>query len=460
MIVLINPRYQVSSQPPLGLAYLSAYLKKQGHDNVQIIDTTYEQLESRLDSISSPTLFGMYFMTPYYAGVIKAIGVLKKRFPDVPIIAGGPHPTVNPEDVLKRLQVSVCVRGEGEYTMAELVDAFKERSDLTNLSGIRGISYFDPARNEIVHNEDREPIQDLDEIPFPRRELLPMDHYVQGGTQKGFSYRKLRVTTMITSRGCPFNCSYCQPTVNRIFGKKARFRSVNNVVEEIGQLIRDYSIQGILFSDDTFTCKKKFVMEFCEEILRKKYDIKFAINSRVNTIDDEMLSMLKKAGVETIMFGIESGNQKILDNVRKNITIEQIQNAVTMTKSKDINVYGYFMIGSTEESSDTLKDTFSLVRRLPFDEVQFSMATPYRGTYLFDEASSLDLIPDLSAMEQKGYYSSVAMRSRHLTGNEIKRYYRLFDLYSKYKSIRCILRNPAVIPPIIVNKLFPKLFNR
>lgn len=454
MIVLINPRYQPSFQPPLGLAYVAAYLKKQGYHNVQIIDTTFERLEDRLSLITDPEVFGIYIMTPYYAGAHKTIEFLKKKFSGIPIVAGGPHASVDPEDTLNNLQISICVRGEGEYTFSEVVKAIREGADL---SDIKGISYIDTVQKKIVHTPDREPIQNLDDLPFPGRELLPMNYYLRGGTESAFSYRNIRATTMITSRGCPFNCAFCQPTLNRIFGKKVRFRSVNNVIEEIAHLVRDYSIRGIFFLDDTFTFNKDFVLQFCEEVQRKNFNIQFTINSRINTIDEEMLTALKKTGVVTIMYGVESGNQTVLDNIKKKITVEQIRNTIIATKNKGINVYGYFMIGSPEESASTLKDTFSLVRKLPFDEVQFSMATPYAGTYLYDEAQSLNLIEDPTAMKQNGYFSSTVMRSRYLTVKEIKKYHKYFNLFSRYKSIRNLLvKYPSSIPSFLSNKLFPK----
>lgn len=458
MIILINPRYQISFQPPLGLAYLAAYLKKKGYHDVQIIDTTFERLEEKLTKVTKPTLFGIYIMTPYLMGAYKTTEFLKKRFSGIPIVAGGPYSTVNPNDVLNRLQIPICVRGEGEHTFFELVNAIKNDLDLSN---VYGISYMDLARNKIVHTPNREPIPNLDDLPFPSRELLPMDYYLRGGTQKTFSYQKLRATTMITSRGCPFSCTYCQPTLDLIFGKKIRFRSVDNVIGEIAQLIHDYSIQGIFFVDDTFTYNKSFVIQFCEEVIRRNFNIQFAINSRVDTINEEMLIILKRAGVVTIMYGIESGNQRVLDNIKKKITIEQIRKTIIATKNKGINVYGYFMIGSPEESLSSLKDTFSLARKLPFDELQFSIATPYVGTYLYDEARSSNLIIDSSAMEQSGYFSSVVMKSRYLSTKKIRKFHQYFDLFSKYKSVRnIILKYPTVIPSLLLNKLLLKWIKR
>ncbi len=457
-IVLINPRYERSFQPPLGLAYLAAYLKKQKHLDVQIIDTAFEQLGKRLAKITRPSLFGIYIMTPYYNRAYKTVEILKKRFPGIPIVAGGPHCTINPDSVLNDMQIPICVRGEGEYTFSELVNTIKDGLDL---SKVYGISYMDPKRNQIVHTPNRKPIPDLDDLPFPSRELLPMRKYVSRGTQKPFLYRNIRATTIMTTRGCPFNCTYCQPTLDKIFGKKVRFRSVDNVIEEIAQLINDYSIQGIFIIDDTFTFRKSFVLQFCEEIIRRKFNIKFAINSRVDTIDEEILVSLKKAGVITILYGIESGNQKVLDNIKKKTTIEQIRKTVIATKNKGINVYGYFMIGSPEESISSLKDTFSLAKKLPFDEIQFSMATPYEGTYLHDEACSLNLITNLSVMRRGGYFTSNVMKSRYLSSEEIIKYHRRFMRFSRYKSIKnIILNHPTSLLFLFFNRFLPNWFKR
>ena len=452
MIVLVNPRYRISFQPPLGPAYLAAYLKKHGCDDVLIIDTTFEELDERLARIARPSLFGLYIMTPYLSGASWTIRRLKEKFPGVVIVAGGPHPTVQPDDVITRIGVDVCVRGEAEQTFLELVKAIQNAADL---SRIRGISYMDPAGSKLVHAPRREPIANLDDLPFPARGLLPMARYLRGGTQKTFSYKNIRATTMIASRGCPFGCTYCKPALDLIFGKGVRYRSVANVAEEISQLICDYSVRGIFFVDDTFTCRKSFTMEFCDEVLSRGFDVQFAINSRVDTVNEQMLAALKKAGVVTIMYGIESGSQTVLDNLKKGITVEQIRDTVTATKNMGINVYGYFMIGSPDESASSLKETFNLVRALPFDEVQFSMAAPYAGTHLHDEAMSAGLVEYPPAMEAGGYFSSVVMKSRHLSAGKIRKFHRRLDLYSKYKSLKnLVLRHPLAIPHLLLNRVF------
>ena len=451
--VLINPRYQISHQPPLGLAYIASYLKAGKDNKIHIIDTTFEKLETKLNSVEKPDIFGIYIMTPYYERSVKTIKILRKKFPSVPIIAGGPHPSVDPEGTLEKLKINACVRGEGERTFSEIINSIKESK---NMSDIHGVSFKETPSGKIRHNPNCDPIPDLDNLPFPARNLLPMEDYLRGGTQKVFSYSKIRTTTMITSRGCFFNCAYCQPTLDSIFSKKVRFRSVGNVIEEIKQLITDYSVEGILFADDTFTCNKKFVIQLCEEILHRKIKIKFAINSRVDTVDKEMLIMLKRAGVVTIMYGVESGSQKVLDNIKKRTKVEDIKRAVRITKEQNINVYGYFIIGTPEESVSSLKDTFSLLLRLPFDEVQFSIAAPYFGTYLYESAVSSGLIEDISAMEKDGYFSSVVMRSKYLSSRSIKRFYKYFDILSKYKSIKnIVLKYPTAISSILLNKIFP-----
>jgi radical SAM superfamily enzyme YgiQ (UPF0313 family) len=393
-------------------------------------------------------------MTPYFEKAYHTIVYLKKNYPQSIIVAGGPHATIAPEDTLKRLPVSFCLRGEGEVTFYHLVKGIYEEKDISSL---KGISFFDPHSQKIIHNKDPDPLPDIDQFPFPARALLPMDLYIKGGTQKTFSYKKIRATTIITSRGCPYNCSFCQPTIRCIFGNKVRFRSVDNVIEEIEFLERTYGIQGLFILDDTFTWNKKFVFAFCEEILKRKIHLTIAINSRVDTIDEDILPVLKKAGVGTIMYGIESGNQEILDNLKKRITIEQIKKAVNLTKKNKINVYGYFMIGSPLESLSTLLQTFYLALRLPFDEIQFSMAAPYFGTHLFRQVESSNLLTAKKALETDGYFTSAAMDSHFLTSRQIKGYYRFFDLYAKFKSLKnLIIKNPGALSSLIKYRILKK----
>jgi anaerobic magnesium-protoporphyrin IX monomethyl ester cyclase len=448
------------------MGYVAAYLKSRHITEVRIIDTTFENLDERLTQMThshdtgkntSPLIVGIYIMTPYMKKAGDTIVHVKKRFPGSVIVTGGPHPTIAPEEVLQRFPVDVCVRGEGEKTFSRLVASLIKQEDFTH---IPGISLKDPGTGKIRHNPGAEPVEDINTLPFPARELLPMEYYLKGGTQKTFSYKKIKATTMITSRGCPHNCSYCQPTLRTIFGKRVRFRSVENVMEEIEVLISTYGIQGLFILDDTFTCNKKFVAGFCNEILKRNIHLSIAINSRVDTINEGMLDLLKEAGIETIMFGIESGSRKVLDNLQKGTTLEQINNAVLWTKKRGIRVYGYFIIGSPMESRETLEQTFSLVKRLPFDEVQFSMAAPYKGTHLYEQAHTMDLCTGAELLEEKGYFSAATMKSLFLTPEEIQKYHRRFTRYARFKSVRNLLKHPGAIPSLFMNRILGTLVHR
>ncbi|MBN1697532.1 MAG: radical SAM protein [Spirochaetales bacterium] len=441
----------------MGLAYIAAYLLSKNIDDVAIIDMTFQDIDEALSTLDEPVVFGMYLMTPYLKRAGRVMGKIKSAFPDIPIVAGGPHSSVTPEDVLERFPVAACVRGEGEVTFHEIVAALHNnegRSPSGAFSGIRGVTYRDHHTNTIIHNPDRPPVSDLDTLPFPARDLLPMRYYLKGGTQKTFSYRNIRATTIITSRGCPHDCSFCQPTLRTIFGKRVRFRSIANVMEEIGCCVEKYSLGGLFILDDTFTCRKQFVLDFCVSLKEKGITVKIAINSRVDSVDGEMLESLKQAGVVTVMYGIESGNREILDDINKGITPEQIERAVRLTKEKGIGVYGYFMIGSPLESTSTLRETFRLARRLPFDEVQFSMAAPYRGSGLHEKAKTMNLIVDERSMESDGYFSAASMRTLHLSSGEVKRYHTLLNLYSRYKSLKnLLLRHPGAVPSLVANRI-------
>lgn len=458
MILLINPRFEVSYQPPLGLAYLAASLQAASAGEVRIIDTTFTPLQAALADAPEPAVVGVYVMAPYLRHAQRTVAEVRERFGDVPIVAGGPYPTVQPEEAIQRLGIRYVVRGEGERTFPELIGALRSGADP---AAVAGVSYRPAPDAAVVHNADRPPVADLDALPFPARQLLPMDRYLRGGTQKAFSYRGIRATTMLTSRGCPYRCTYCQPTIDRLFGRVVRRRSAESILAEIEHLRRDYGVRGIFFVDDTFTCRRSAVLEFCDELHRRRLGVRLAINARVDTVDPELLAALKRAGGMTVMYGIESGNQRVLDDIHKRTTVKQIRQAVRWTHRAGLAVYGYFMIGSCEETPETIAQTFALARALPFDEVQFSMAAPYAGTYLHEQATALGLVADAESMETEGYFSRASMRSRHMSAEAIRCFHGRLDRYAKAKSLANLLRHsPGALPAVLANRVLPRWFAR
>lgn len=368
-----------ATYPPLGLCYIAAVLEKNGHE-VRIIDgealgLSREEL-GRTIRQQHPDLVGVTSITPKYKMMLETIKIAKEVAADAPIVVGGPHVSLLPQKTMEEIpEIDFVVRSEAEYTVLELVDALENGKPF---SDIRGLLYR--SDGEIKINPPREFIENLDELPFPARHLLPdPDVY-----KSAFRYKKLPMTTMITSRGCPFNCLFC----DRVFGKKYRTHSPSYVVAEIEHLVSKYGIREIHFVDDLFLLSPERTKEICKLIEERGMDISWSCNGRINVLHKykELIPIIKKAGCWYISFGLESGNQKVLDFIRKKITLEQTRDVIKWVHDAGIMTRGFFMIGHPVDTKETIRDTINFAKSLPLDGVQFSVTLPYPGTELYDVA--------------------------------------------------------------------------
>ncbi|MCC6028100.1 MAG: B12-binding domain-containing radical SAM protein, partial [Archaeoglobus sp.] len=300
MITLVNPSAKVEvvktleiSTPPLGLGYLASVLRERGF-KVRIIDDLVENLNFSdfLKKIKDSLIVGITSTTPTFKSALEYAKKIKKAFPDIFVILGGVHVSFEPEKALKNEFVDAVCIGEGERTIVELAERVESGRDLEDVKGI----YF-KKEDKIVKNPPREFIQDLDSIPFPAFDLMPLEKYSLLG-------ERLEVFPMITSRGCPFSCRYCSSSL--FMGRRFRARSAKNVADEIEWLVNDFNARHIAFGDDTFTLSKKRVAEICKEIKSRKLDITWSCSSRIDTIDRELLEIMKSAGCSAIYYGIES----------------------------------------------------------------------------------------------------------------------------------------------------------
>jgi SAM-dependent methyltransferase len=263
---------------------------------------------------------------------------------------GGPHVTLAAQDTLEHFDdVDIIVRGEGELTIVEIMDCLNNDGDLGE---VLGISYRD-TRGHIVHNANRPLIQDLDELPLPARHLLPMERYTRTlDTPQGY----LPLTTIYTSRGCPYRCSFCSTTL--VWGKRWRARSSLKIIEEIETLSRDYGVRAFWFVDDAFTVQRRRVIEFCDLILERGLDIYWTCESRVDVVDYDLLSKMQSAGCCHISYGIESGSQHILDKaVKKGITLTQAENMSRWCSELGIKQRAFFSFSYPDETMEDVKET-------------------------------------------------------------------------------------------------------
>jgi radical SAM superfamily enzyme YgiQ (UPF0313 family) len=383
-VLLINPPYFNSKYkfiglvaPPLGLAYIAAVLEENSID-VMIIDAaalemSWETLESEIRRIS-PQLVAITALTPTISNALKTAELTKKTCPQAIVVMGGYHPTFNNREILGKAYVDIVVMGEGEYTFLDLVKTLSEGGDLKK---VRGIAY------DNLVTSARPLICDLDEIPFPARHLLPMDHYK-------ILNMKLHTTTMISGRGCPMQCSFCSSAA--MHGNKLRIRSPENVVDEMEHLIEDHEAGMIAFMDDTFTLKPSRVSEICDEIKKRDINVYWGCTTRADTLSRKLLHKMSDSGCITMFLGVESADQQQLDRVNKQMTVDKIRRAFTIARENDIRTIASVVLGMPGDTRKSIERTIKFVIELKPSYALFSLATPYPGTKFYQEAVHNNLI--------------------------------------------------------------------
>ncbi len=380
-VALIFPRFRYpSGDPPMGVAYLAALAEAEGVE-VDVLDCTFQSdplayLEERL-SRKSYDLVGLSLMTVMLQDTRRLLPVVRRLQPKAKVILGGPHPTVEPESSLQLPGVDAVVLGEGEATWREILQAGGK------LEGIAGV--WTRRGDEVIKTPPRAPLASLDELPLPAWHKLEMRRYMRSWFQLDAVGPNLTGTSIMASRGCPFHCSYCQPTLKRLFGPKVRWRSVPHVLNELEVLQARYRPHGLMWLDDTFTVNKKWVHELCEGVRTRKLHFLWGCNMRADTVTRDLLADMQSAGLVMVHLGIESGSQRVLDEIyRKGITLEQVHQAVAEAKSLGLYVRGYFMLGAPTETVDEILATIRLACELDLDDASFSLTTPFPHTYLWD----------------------------------------------------------------------------
>lgn len=380
-ILFVNPPGEFQNPVlPLGLASIAAYLQSKDADlEVSIIDAWAEKIGlpelAERTAQSQADIVGIYIASPRYDDSKQAIEACRKALPDSLIIAGGPHPSAVPEETLKDItQLDICCIGEGEETMYQLAQAVKNN---TPLYQVDGIALRNKKNGEIIFTNARSFIENLDSLPFPARELFPLDKYK---VQPPLG-RKKPYFSMITSRGCPYQCAFCTKAV---FKTKYRARSAKNICDEIEYLISKYGAKEIQFYDDDFTLDMKRAEEICDEILKRNIKIRWACSTRVDQISENLLKKMKAAGCWHVMYGVESGNQKILDSIKKGFTVEQIIKAFELTRKIGMQTFCSVIYGLPGETKETLKETFDLVKKLRPNFYSGGSLRIFPGSYIFE----------------------------------------------------------------------------
>lgn len=387
-IMSCNPDFieqERGHNPPLGLLYLAGYLEKFSGFDIQVLDCQVEEMNyakvAQTIKERKPDVIGITAMTFTLIDVLKVVKIAKQASPEVKIVLGGPHPHIYPQETINLPGVDFVILGEGEISFLELLNCLNKK-EYERLYQVKGLVFKN--NGQIVNNGFREPLRDLNQLPFPARHLTPYQKY------SSILAKKNPVTTMITSRGCPYQCIFCdRPNLGKLF----RARSAENVVDEMEECQR-MGIKEILIYDDTFTVGKQRVLDICSEIQKRKLNISWDIRARVDTVNEQMLKELKKAGCQRIHYGVEAGTQKILKVLNKGITLEQAENAFKLTKKIGIRTFAYFMIGSPQETKEDILETINFAKKLNPDFVQITITSSFPATKLYELALEKKMFAD------------------------------------------------------------------
>jgi len=384
-----NGNIRVMGFPPIGIMSLSAVLKREGHECVMFDqanpDTPNDVIIEEIKR-QQPDLVGLSFLSttsyPYAKILARAIRAVDDK---VPLAFGGVFATLNAERVKAQCpEVDFVCRGDGEQLLLDLLDNLEDPSDVLGLTWARD--------GKVITNLDRKPERNLDQWPFPDRESLALDFIESMPLDVPAVLSMDRFTTMQTSRGCPWPCVFCDiPIFNE---GKWRSRSPEHVLAEFNHL-QENGYGAVYFVDDHFLLQPKRIETICEGINRDGITIEWGCEGRVDSVCRPLFPAMAKAHCRTLMFGIESGSQKILDRLKKGQTLDEIETACKSAKKAGIEiVHGFFVVGSPDETVEDMKATFDFASKLPLDTFGFNRLCVYRGTPLWNEYVQRGLVTD------------------------------------------------------------------
>jgi radical SAM superfamily enzyme YgiQ (UPF0313 family) len=328
-----------------------------------------------------PDAVSITVVTPQIGATLTACEVVRRDSPGIYLMVGGPHATVLPVETLETSGADFVYSGEGEI-------AFKQIVEGTDPEEIPGSCFMKEGRAVTVPG--RLLVENLDTLPLPDRDIFDMEKYFTTWYSMDRVDSSLKGTTIMGTRGCPYTCTFCQPTLSEIFGKKMRKRSPESIVEELQHLVDKYSINGFMFEDSTFIVDHPWVTEICSLMNKKGLKLRWCCNVRADLLTEELLDTMVGAGLSKVNMGVESASQRVLDDIyRKGITVEGVRKALRMCNARGIFVQGYFMLGAPGETVEEMKQTIDYAAKEPFDDALFDITTPFPHTALWDMSKDL-----------------------------------------------------------------------
>ena len=427
----------------IGLGSLGAVALQEGHD-VKVVDCEaaglgYDDLEKEIRDFN-PDLVGLQTFCTTIDRCHKCARTVKKVDPRIPVVMGGVQVSLFPEDSLKTPEVDFVVVGEGEIALLNLMKYLEGKLSVEKVLGLvykRGSG----SNVDIQHNAPQPLIEDLDSLPYPARQLFPIDMYHSAAQLRG-----RKTLHMMTSRGCPYRCSYC--TSHMTFGKTHRWMSTEKVMGEIEELHDKFGVDGIQFYDETFTMNRPRVMELMDALIASPLDVPWTCFTRVNLVDQELLEKMAEAGCYQIFYGIESGVQRLLDLIKKDHTLDQARNAIKLTRQTGIESVAAFMLTLPTETAEETEQTINFGLELDPDYVYWLTTTPYPGTPMYETAlDGGDIIND--DWQHYTVFNDIVYVPHGRTPDEIKKKlrsaYRRFYLRPQYLARR--MKSFAKLPP-------------
>jgi radical SAM superfamily enzyme YgiQ (UPF0313 family) len=412
--------------PPIGFGYLAAVLRAEGFTDVAILDACSlgMTVEQTIEAVKEcqPDVLGITAMTVTIKNALKIAAAAKALLPGVRVAVGGVHATVCPDEVIADANVDVIVRNEGEYSFVEIMQRWESGE---SIEGVRGTSI--KVDGQIVHHAMAPRIRNLDDLPFPARDLMPMHVYKAG---LGFPPHIRMRTRLYSARGCPYDCEFCS-TAAVWGGHVCAMRSAADILDEMEEVIERFGVYGFEFSDELTTLRKDRLAEFCDGIHERGLEkVRWVCSSTVRQMDYESARMMKEAGCSMVYLGVESGSPQILETLNKRISVDQIVRAFDATHKAGLRRCACFMIGAPGETAETVQSSIDLARRIRPERVSLNIVTPYPGTPFYekyvDKSLELDWDEAYSSNPDKPEEATIFYNISGLPDEELQRLWTRF----------------------------------
>ena len=405
-IVFVQPNvgFRGHTWEALGIGYLISYLKKNysGNLDIDFYSGFYDSDEQIINASKKADIIGFGCTSPQYKHALSLARQIKSG--NNHIVFGGIHPTVLPDLILKEECIDGVVMGEGESAMLQVVEDVAKGVDIHK------------------HRYETNYVSNLDDLPFPDRQAIKNERNLM----QAYSDEGKRITSVLASRGCPFNCSFC--CSRNVWQHQTRFRSSANLLGEIEGLVRDWNVQFLKFSDDTFTVNKQKVIDFCKLKIERGIQLPYGANAHVNTIDEELLKYLVESGCGELWYGVESGSPRILKEIHKSTNISKIKEVFKLTREYGIKTRAYFLLGIPSETIEDIKMTEKLCDEIQPDIVGFTLLAPFPTNEYFDYKTMADW--DWSTFDE---YSNDWVSTKTISNQQLKEIQK--RLVAKYQNV-------------------------